>query len=113
MTDILSLLASLRRPNLLVTAARLGAEDYSRPVHLRRLLPGADLPGPGAALMQLMAMEAGLEEHRRIASGGAGYSPARHIEVLAAIMAEARSLAARRSPAAQPLGATFAGAPAS
>ena len=38
MQDILSMLSAIHRPRLLMRAARFGAEDYRREVHLPRLL---------------------------------------------------------------------------
>ena len=51
MQDILSLLSSLRRPRLLIRAARIGADDYRREHHLWRIL-GIETPiRSGPALM--------------------------------------------------------------
>ena len=92
MQDILSLLASLRRPRLLIRAARIGADDYRREAHLARILGYAALPRSGAALMRLVDLEADLALRRR--AEDTAYSIARHVEVLAAIMGEARLLRA-------------------
>ncbi|MCB1336467.1 MAG: hypothetical protein KDK10_03070 [Maritimibacter sp.] len=86
----LAALSRLRRPKLLIRAARFGLADYNRERDLRRLMHSAHAPAPGAALARLMEEEARLEEIRR--DGGAGYSPARHVEVLIALMAEARQV---------------------
>lgn len=86
MTDTQSRFAALRRPRLLVNAARLGLTGYRRDRDLRRLID-AILP-PDAAVPRLLGEEARLEEFR--ISGDATYSVARHIEVLSALMAEAR-----------------------
>ncbi|WP_376873112.1 DUF6477 family protein [Albirhodobacter sp. R86504] len=96
MTDIHSLLAELKRPRLLVRAARLGIAQYNRKRDLRRLLRGTDAPGPEAALARLIDEEAQLEEVRQ--SGETTYSLNRHIEILIAILAEARLLPARKGP---------------
>ena len=88
MTDPLTLLAALRRPCLLIRAAKFGLNDYRRDRDLRRLTQSATLPSPGRAVGLLMSEENRLEETRR--SGDATYSVARHIEVLVALMAEAR-----------------------
>ena len=90
MTDILKTINSLRRPSLLVRAARIGLEDYSRDRDLKRVLKTARLPGPGRAAVPLLEEESQLEERRK--DPGAGYSVARHVEVLIALMAEARLL---------------------
>ena len=91
MTDQIDQMAQLRRPKLLIRAARFGQRDYDRNRDLRRLLALRDLPRPEAALQALMDEEAGLEQARR--NGAAAYSFLRHIEVLIAMMAEARMVA--------------------
>lgn len=91
MTDLMTLLRNLRRPALLIRAARIGQGDYVRRRDLARILRTSRLPAPGAAVMALMEREADLDERRR--AGSAGYTAAAHVEVLAALMAEARSLA--------------------
>lgn len=88
MKDVLSMLNDLRRPRLLIRAARIGAQDYRRAPHLNRILGFGSLPRPGAALMHLMELEAELDSRRRIED--AGYSVSRHVEVLTAMMGEAR-----------------------
>lgn len=88
MTDPIARLATLSRPNLLVRAARFGMRDFNRTRSLRRLMPGETPPAPGQAFEALLEREAMMDEARR--AGGAGYSPARHIEVLAALINEAQ-----------------------
>jgi hypothetical protein len=88
MSDFYSLLTGLQRPRLLVRAARHGLEEYRRDRDLRRLLGGPGLPAPIDALPVLMDEEARLEDIR--GTGDAAYSLVRHIEVLIAVMAEAR-----------------------
>ena len=95
MQDILSMLNTLRRPRLMMRAARIGAEDYRRTTHLPRLLGYGVLPGHGQALMRLMEIEADLEDARK--SADAGYSLVRHLDVLIAMVAEARVLRAARA----------------
>lgn len=90
MTDVTALLATLRRPRLLIRAARFGLADYNRDRDLKRLMRLPATPHPRAAVDRLISAEAELEACRR--SGGAAYSPARHVEVLIALMAEARLL---------------------
>ncbi len=85
-----SALADLRRPRLLVNAARHGLAGYRRDRDLRRLISDA-LP-PETAVPRLMCEEERLEETRR--AGDAAYSVMRHIEVLSALIAEARLLPA-------------------
>ncbi|MGB3246237.1 MAG: DUF6477 family protein [Sulfitobacter sp.] len=88
MQDILSMLQTLHRPRLMMRAARIGAEEYRRTVHLPRLLGYGTLPRHGAALMKLMQIEAELEDQRK--EEDAGYSLLRHIDVLIALVGEAR-----------------------
>lgn len=93
MNDILTLLRGLHRPALLIRAARIGQGDYVRGRDLSRVLRTNALPSPGAAAMALVEREAELNERRL--SGASGYVAAAHIEVLAALMAEARVLQRR------------------
>ena len=88
MTDFRALLNELRRPRLLIRAARFGLEDYSRERDLKRLVPTP--LSPSRTVPQLLAAEERLEETRR--TGDATYSVARHIDVLIALMAEVRLL---------------------
>jgi len=97
MQDVLSRVTTLNRPHLLVRAARFGLDDYSRSAHLPRLLGSISLPRSGEAILRLLEIEAVLED-RRVART-ADYSVARHVEVLIAIMAEARLLRATARPA--------------
>ncbi|WP_116597598.1 DUF6477 family protein [Primorskyibacter marinus] len=90
MQDILSLLHALKRPRLLIRAARIGAQDYQRTAHLPRLLGYGALPRTGPALMRLMEIEAELNARRE--ANDAGYSIARHVELLVAMMGEASVL---------------------
>lgn len=93
MQDVLSMLNALRRPRLLIRAARIGARDYSRSRHLQRLMGYGALPQPGPALLRLIEMENTLEEMRR--NSDTGYSLTRHLDVLIAMMGEAQLLRAR------------------
>lgn len=90
MTDFRDLLQNLRRPRLLVQAARLGVADYRRDRDLRRIAGTA--AAPDRVLPALMDAEAALEQTR--CAGDASYDIARHVEVLIALMAEARRLPA-------------------
>ncbi len=96
MTDpVQTPLTGLRRPKLLIRAARFGLENYDRERDLRRLMQLPATPAPAQAVPRLLDEEDRLNHARK--SGGAAYSPARHVEVLIALMAEARAL----SPAGQ------------
>lgn len=112
MKDILSVVEDLRRPKLLLRAARHGADEYRREQHLRRHLgghPGGNLRGnsgeqltggqtlpiTGAALIQLVEIERELNDRRH--ADDAGYSVVRHVDVMIAMIGEARLLRAARS----------------
>jgi hypothetical protein len=88
MSEIRTMLANLRRPRLLMHAARFGLGDYRRERDLRRLVNAS--ASPEVTVPQLLCVERDLEA-RRLA-GNAGYSPARHIDVLIALLAEAQLL---------------------
>lgn len=92
MQDILTTLDAMKRPSLLIRAARIGTPDYRREVHLRRYLGETRLPRSGEALLRLMEIESDLDERRK--TQAAGYSPARHVDILIAMMGEARILRA-------------------
>lgn len=87
MTDFRTTLANLRRPRLLIRAARHGMGDYRRERDLRRLVSTFT---PEAAVPELIHTEEHMEQIRR--TGDASYSVSRHIEVLIALMSEARLL---------------------
>lgn len=93
MTDVLTLLRGLTRPRLLIEAASHGGPHYRRATHLSRLLNLTILPGPQQAAIRLICLEQDMETARR--AGAAEYSPARHVEILIALMSEARALVAR------------------
>lgn len=96
MLDIHGLLAQLKRPRLLVSAARFGVDDYSRDRDLRRLLRTDSIPRPGAALLRLIDIEAAMNEQR--VQNDAIYSIAQHVDALTAIMGEAHLLQAITRP---------------
>jgi Family of unknown function (DUF6477) len=95
MTDFATVLSALRRPRILIRAARAGVVDYRRERDLKRLLKGGKAGAPQQAIGTLLAEEHRLESTRTC--GGATYSIQRHVAVLTAIIAEARLL-----PAASP-----------
>ncbi|MEM6634865.1 MAG: DUF6477 family protein [Pseudomonadota bacterium] len=92
MNDVLSQLAQLRRPKLLVRAARHGLEDYNRSRDLKRILKAQPLPSPRQALYRLLDEERLLEHNRR--NGGGHYDVSRHVEVMVAVMGEASAVIA-------------------
>lgn len=87
---------SMRRPRLLVRAARAGLAGWSRRRDLRRLLKCEELPAAGAALLCLRAEEERLDTARR--EGQAEYDVQRHILLLVAILAETAEAAPRPVP---------------
>ncbi len=90
MQDILKALDSLRRPRLLIRAARIGAAEYRRDAHLRRHFGYGVLPRSASALARLVEMEEALNDQRQ--SDRTRYSATRHVEILIAMMGEARIL---------------------
>lgn len=88
MTDFRALLNELRRPRLLIRAARIGLVDYRRERDLRKLV-GTPI-SLARAVPCLIDQERALEQIR--VSGDAAYSVVRHIDVLIALMAEVRLL---------------------
>ncbi|WP_371153438.1 DUF6477 family protein [Jannaschia sp. 2305UL9-9] len=92
MCKITSELNDLRRPSLLVDAANCGTEAYQRRRDLRRMLRVAIPPTARAALEKLLPIEADLEKRRRM--GATTYSFARHVDILVALLAEARAFRA-------------------
>ena len=97
MTDFASVLTALRRPKILIRAARAGVVDYRRERDLRRLLRTVRFQANRPALDSLIAEENRLETNRT--SGEATYSIQRHVAVLPALIAEARLLPAAGRPA--------------
>lgn len=90
MQDLFSQLAALRRPRILMRAARIGADDYRRDVHLPRLLGSSAPKRHGPAVIQLMEIEATLNDQRL--NEGSGYNMLSHVEVMIALVGEARAL---------------------
>ncbi|ETX16464.1 hypothetical protein OCH239_01095 [Roseivivax halodurans JCM 10272] len=86
MQTLSQIVSGMRRPRLLVRAARIGSEGYTRSRHLPRLIGAQAAADPEEALTRLLETEEPLDAARR--SGSAGYSPARHVELLSAIIAE-------------------------
>ena len=86
MLDLMSQLTNLKRPKLLVNAARFGQKDYRRKIHLKRVLGGAVPNKASAILMQLFDHENHQNTQRK--TRDATYSATRHTEVLIALIAE-------------------------
>jgi len=92
MTDPLTHIETLRRPRLLIRAARHGLANYSRERTLARVLTSPQKTADGV-LTDLMHTEAEIEVTRT--NGDMAYSVSRHLEVLIALMGEARLMLAR------------------
>ena len=108
MLDLHNHLGALRRPRLLIRAARFGLSDYRRTPALRRILAAAGARSAAQVVTVLLAREAECDARRR--SGDAGYSIARHVELLIALMAESRLLPGPRAVAGDdPVGGAVAG----
>lgn len=92
MTNPIATLDRLRRPRLLINAARIGTSEYSRDAHLARHIGTDSLPCSDTALRKLIDIESEINSAR--CARLAHYSVARHVDVLIAIMGEARLLRA-------------------
>ena len=90
MTELRSHIARLQRPQLLIQAARLGLPDYRRDRDLRRLIGALAAPPPPVSVARLLEAEEEVEQVRR--TGATGYNAVRHVDLLIALMAEARLL---------------------
>lgn len=97
MTDVMTRLAALRRPRLLIRAARIGLADYNRDRDLKRLTRCTTPPAPRAAFDRLFEEETRMDADRR--AGEVGYSATRHVELLIALISEARLIPRVTPPA--------------
>jgi hypothetical protein len=88
MTDPAILLGVIRRPRILIRAARSGITDYQRERDLKRLLRLNKAARAELSLSTLLDEEARLE-HKRLTSE-ATYSIQRHVAILTALLVEAR-----------------------
>lgn len=93
MQDLLTQLSHLRRPRLLIRAARIASQDYRRATRLPRLLGYGTSLKTGPALIKLMSLESAMNDKRE--SGDASYSIAAHVDLLTAIMGESQLLKAQ------------------
>lgn len=96
MQDILSQVRSLKRPQILVRAARFGLDDYIRDRHLPRCLKMERPISPGRALLALLDIEKQLNSERTTKTGS--YDIARHVDVMIAIMGETQAFQATARP---------------
>jgi hypothetical protein len=103
---LLDAMRQTHRPKLLLRTARLGLPDYDRERDLKRVLrlPAPPPPSP-ATMAALLDLEAAHEARRTRppAEIGDPWRAARHIEVLVALMAEARLLDALLPPWPRPV----------
>jgi len=94
MKDVISLVNTIKRPKLLVRTSKIGADDYNRTVHLKRILKSATLPKPGDALVQLLELEKTCNTARQVKDPA--YRLMHHVDVLIALIGETRHLTAQR-----------------
>lgn len=83
---------SLRRPRILIRAAREGQAGWRRGRDLKRLLRIDHCPAPGACLPRLRAEEAAMNEARL--QRAAEYDMHRHVLLMIAILEEMRAAVA-------------------
>lgn len=93
MSDLFKTFSSIRRPRLLIRAAKMGLDVYRGERDLNRIL-GHKLTGV-RAVAELLDQEQALETRR--VTGDVTYSIARHVEILIALMAECRWLLTPRA----------------
>ena len=82
-------LSSLRRPKLLIRAARAGMLEYRRSRDLKRITGVPANVQASRIVDTLLREENRMEEERR--SGDAAYSIQKHISVMTALLAESQS----------------------
>lgn len=93
----------LRRPRLMIQAARNGQRLWRRDRDLPKLLKCDDLPVAGRALPRLRAEEATLNSARL--EGAAEYDMRRHVALMVAILAEMRASSEVAPPRARAVSA--------
>ena len=76
----------IKRPQILIKAAKIGLRYYKRETGLKRLLHCNQLPSPEQAIPKLVDAEAALNEERKAKS--TNYSLDRHITLLTALLNE-------------------------
>ena len=94
MFDI-STLEKIKRPRLLLQAARIAVKSYRRERDLTRLLKHSEMGDDTQNLARLSALEGDLDLSRR--DRHTTYSVSRHVEVLAALLAELHSFSRRQT----------------
>ena len=88
MQDPISRLNELRRPPLLIRAARLAQPDYERSKALKELFPGRSIKGSRQAIILLLDEEADQNSARLDDPGR--YDLSRHVKIMIALLGEAR-----------------------
>jgi hypothetical protein len=83
--------SAMSRPKILVTTAQYGARRYRRSRDLPGAVPGLLAKSEAMILPELTAAEQKCESERRARS--AAYRPALHVQILAALLAEAAAAA--------------------
>ena len=85
--DVFSVLETMKRPKLLMLAARHRLKDYTREKDLKKLTHTDYLPGPSEAILLLVSLEKTMDLKRTEEDGT--YNVYRHVDVLGAILGEA------------------------
>lgn len=86
MTVKSSCFEKIRRPRLIVQAARIASATYRRDRDLARLLKAQPAGSEPVNIRRLSDIESDLDQSRR--AQDSTYSISRHVEVLAALLAE-------------------------
>jgi len=84
--DLIKETFPMSRPKILVTCAQFGAKRYRRDRDLPGAVPGLLSKADAMIVPELVAAEERCEIDRR--TRAAAYRPSRHIQVLAALLAE-------------------------
>ena len=92
---------SMSRPKILVTTARIGAARYRRERDLPGAIAGLLSRPTGEILPRLKEAEQQCEEDRRARS--AAYRPGKHVQILAALFAEAARAAQPKASGSEAL----------
>lgn len=95
MQDVLCKLEQIKRPRLLLRSAKLGAIEYTRNQHLRRHFACRKIPSHYESLTRLLEREVKVDAQRK--NDSAAYSVIDHIDLLIAVLGEARLLRATQS----------------
>ena len=79
-------LRKIKRPKILLQAAKIGLKTYSRNRDLKRLFKVQEIPQPMQVFKRLLKNETVLEEARK--KGDAAYDMKLHIQVMTALLQE-------------------------